>query len=189
MACRETQWGTYVLERNPVAQPVRSERANGLGWGRKSQRRGFSLIELMIVAVVLAIVGAITIPRMSRGAQGASDPGVTQGLAVLRSALDLYQADHGGKYPSGANVSNALLQFTDLRGNVNPVKEGTFVFGPYLRRVPALWVGGAKGSSGIGTAANAESTGVAWIYDPATGAIAANTTIEADAKGILYNSY
>src|SRR5260221_1363528 len=108
MACRETQWGTNVLERSPVAQPVRSELANRLHRGWKSQRRGFSLIELMIVAVVLAIVGAIAIPRMSRGAQGACDPGVSQGLAVLRSALDLYQADHGGQYPSRPNVSNAL---------------------------------------------------------------------------------
>jgi prepilin-type N-terminal cleavage/methylation domain-containing protein len=170
-----------------VSQPVCSEIPNRLR--RSGHPRGFSLIELIVVSLMLAVVGSIAIPRISRGSQGACDPGVMQSLAVLRSALDLYQVDHGGKYPSAANVGDALLQYTDSQGNVSPVREGKYTFGPYLRHLPYLNIGGARGSNGIDVAANAERTGVAWIYDPINGTIAANTTIEADAKGVLYNSY
>ena len=57
---------------------------------------GFSLIELVIVVVIIAIIGAIAIPKMSRGAAGANDAALSQDLAVLRSALDLYATENGG---------------------------------------------------------------------------------------------
>jgi general secretion pathway protein G len=145
------------------------------------------LIELVIVVVIIAIIGAIAIPKMSRGAQGAGDSALIQDLSVLRSALDLYQTENGGTYPAAGNVTNALLQYNDGLGNLSATKTGNFVYGPYLRSVPSLPVGTTrKGSNGI---AAADAAGIGWIYTAATGAINANTTTEADAKGVLYNTY
>ena len=73
-----------------------------------SSRRAFSLIELVIVVVILGIIRAIAIPRMSRGAVGAADSGAISDLAVLRSAIDLYQAEHDGTYPALAKPSARL---------------------------------------------------------------------------------
>src|SRR5436309_15949531 len=89
---------------------------------RRRRGAGFSLIELVIVVVIIAIIGAIAIPKMSRGAAGAADSALIQNLSVLRSALDLYQTEHSGNYPTAANVTNALLLYTDDAGTTPGAK-------------------------------------------------------------------
>ena len=149
--------------------------------------RGFSLIELVIVVVIIAIIGAIAIPKMSRGAAGAGDAALIQDLAVLRTALDTYQAENGGVYPAGDKVSNALLQYNDGNGNLTSTPDATHIYGPYLRAIPPLPVGTTrKGSNGIGVT---DAAGIGWIYTPSTGRIAANTTTETDAAGVYYFGY
>src|SRR5947207_3092912 len=45
------------------------------------RRRGFSFVELVIVVVIVAIIGAIAAPKLSRGAGGARDASVIQSLS------------------------------------------------------------------------------------------------------------
>ncbi len=159
---------------------------------RASMTRGklaFSLIELVIVVVIIAIIGAIAIPKMSRGASGAADSALSQNLSILRQALDLYQTEHSGNYPAVSDMPKALLQYTDDAGVPVGTKDSTHVYGPYLRAVPTLPVGANKGATGIDVQANSGTATVGWVYDPTTGAVKANTTTEADAKGILYSSH
>ena len=158
--------------------------------GTRNRLTGFSLIELVIVVVIIAIIGAIAIPKMSRGAAGAGDSALIQDLSVLRSALDLYQTENGGNYPTLANLSLALTGYNDGT-NSAPVatKDATHIYGPYLRSVPALPVGLAKGGNTFAAAQAAMPTTVGWVYTLATGQIAPNTTIaEVDAKGVVYFS-
>jgi general secretion pathway protein G len=151
------------------------------------QRRAFSLIELVIVVVIIGIIAAIAIPRMSRGAAGAGDSSLIGDLAVLRKAIDIYAAEHGGAFPSVANVTNALAQYSDEFGALSATKDATHTFGPYLRSIPPLSVNcPRKGCTGI---AAADAAGVGWIYDATLGTIHANTTIETDAAGVLYSAY
>ncbi len=155
--------------------------------GKRLGNSAFSLIELVIVVVIIAIIGAIAIPKMSRGAAGASDAALIQDLSVLRSALDLFQTENGGVYPTAANVVTGLTGYSDGAGNVNAAKTSTYIYGPYLKAIPALPVAAVrKGQSGIGTA---DGITIGWIYVAATGSINANTTTEADTKGTLYNTY
>src|SRR5437879_4245392 len=163
--------------------------ANLIHTRRALRRQGFSLIELVIVVVIIAIIGAIAIPRMSRGAAGAADSALIQNLSVLRSGLDLYQTENNGVYPAIGSMPNALLQYNDGAGasaTYSATKDATHIYGPYLRAVPPLPVGARKGGTGI---AAADAAGVGWIYNASTGAVNANTTTEADAKGVLYNTY
>lgn len=150
------------------------------------KRRAFSLIELVIVVVIIGIIGAIAIPRMSRGAAGASDSALTANLAVLRNAIDLFQSEHGGAYPTAGGIVNELTLYTDATGATSATQTGAYIYGPYLRAVPPLPVGAKKGSTGI---AAADGAGVGWIYTAATGKINANTTTEQDASGKLYTAY
>lgn len=150
--------------------------------------RGFSLIELVIVIVIIGIIGAIAIPRMSRGAAGASDAALVANLAVLRNAIDLFITEHEGVIPSAANITSALLQYSDKSGtSFQSTKDTTHYFGPYLRAIPPLPVGAKKGSTGI---AAADGAGVGWLYDATTGHIKANCAdSEVDAAGKQYNQY
>jgi general secretion pathway protein G len=140
----------------------------------KANRRAFSLIELVIVVVIIGIIGAIAIPRMSRGASGAADSGLVADLAVLRSAVDLYKAEHGGVLPAFATFEAKMTTYTDDAGTANATKSSTYYLGPYLRELPKLKVGTTAG----------------WVYDAATGAISANLPdTELDVRGVQYNAY
>jgi prepilin-type N-terminal cleavage/methylation domain-containing protein len=151
-----------------------------------TRRWGFSLLEVVIVVAIIAILAAIGIPRMSRGSKGANDSAVSGDLAVLRNAIDLYATEHGGAFPSAANVNEQLTQYTDASGGVSATKDATHIYGPYLRSVPPLPVGANKGQSKIAALSAGD---VGWIYVAATGAINANTTTEADDAGKLYSAY
>ena len=158
---------------------------------RNAPRRGrtrlaFSLLEMMLVVVIIGLVAAIAIPRLSRGAAGAADSAVSGNLAVLRDAIDRYSVEHGGSFPTAVNVTNQLAQYSTGAGATQATKDGNYMYGPYVRKVPALPVGNKKGSSGI---AAADGTGVGWIYDQTLGNIRANTTTEADSGGNLYSNY
>lgn len=153
------------------------------------KRKGFSLIELVIVVVIIGILAAIAIPRLSRGATGAADSALQGNLKVLRTAIDLYATEHGGTFPSATTIANQLTLFTDDAGTTSSTKTGNFIFGPYLRAVPALPLGSKKGATGIDVAANAATATVGWIYDASTGTIRANTGTETDSKGTLYSTY
>jgi prepilin-type N-terminal cleavage/methylation domain-containing protein len=153
---------------------------------RCARRWGFSLLEVVIVVAIIAILAAIGIPRMSRGAKGANDSALASSLQGLRTAIDMFGAEHAGSFPDGTNINGQLTQYSDASGNVAVAKDTGHIYGPYIRVVPPLPVGARKGGTTIATA---DAAGVGWIYDPVAGKITANTTTEADDAGKLYNKY
>ncbi len=151
-------------------------------------RRAFSLIELVIVVVIIGIIGAIAIPRMSRGAAGAADSSLVADLAVMRSAIDLYKAEHGGTLPAFATFSDKLTTYTNDAGTASATKSTTYYLGPYLRELPTLKVGSNKGQSAV--VATQTGTTAGWVYVEATGAISANLpSTEVDVRGVQYDAY
>ena len=153
---------------------------------RLMNRAGFSLLEVVIVVAIIAILAAIGIPRMSRGSKGANDAALSGNLAVLRNAIDLFSAEHGGTFPTEANIENQLTQYTDVDGATNAAKTTTYIYGPYVRTIPPLPVGTRKGENGI---AAADANDVGWLYDEDAGTIQANTTTEKDEADKLYSDY
>lgn len=151
------------------------------------KNRAFSLIELVIVVVIIGIIAAIAIPRMSRGATGANDNALAGNLAVLRKAVDLYQAEHDGTYPTAANIVDQLTLYTDASGGTSATKTTTHIYGPYLRAIPPLTVPSPRKGGTLIAAADAANVG--WIYTEAAGTVRANTTTEKDAAGKLYSDY
>ncbi len=155
---------------------------------RSLARRGFSLIELVIVIVIIGIIAAIAIPRMSRGAEGANDSALKANLSVLRSAIDLYHTEHEGLYPTAAIV-NQLTTYTNLGGTAQATSDASHIYGPYLSAFPVLPVGTNKGAATVNTSGS-QGGAQGWLYDPATGKVTANLPAgEADKAGKDYNTY
>ncbi len=160
----------------------------------KRRTRGFSLIELVIVVVIIGIIGAIAIPRMSRGAEGAADSALVADLATLRSALDLFATEHGGRYPALAQLPTALTQYSNEAATTIGNKDGAtgVIYGPYMRAIPALPVGAQKGDDGFALLSGGYTAAgnAGWLYNATTGEIRANCDVgEMDAKNKLYNTY
>ncbi len=155
-----------------------------------THHRGFSLIELVIVIVIIGAISAIAIPRLTRGANNSSATSLRGDLTVLRSSIELYRAEHEGKFPTATGISNQLTMFTKIDGtdaNAAANVAGGRIYGPYVRAIPALPVGAKKGGTGI---AAADAAGVGWIYIAATGTINANCVdAEVDQDGNKYNLY
>ena len=153
------------------AAPIGTRGARARGSSVR-HRGGFSLIEVVVVIVLLGIIAAIAIPRLSRGSEGSIEAAAARDLAVLQKAIDLYAAEHDGAFPHPNQIAAQLTQYTDAGGTVSTQKVGSFNYGPYVRKVPPLKAGPNRGNSGIATE---PGSGVGWIYNPVEGTIAPNT--------------
>ncbi|HHT62595.1 MAG TPA: prepilin-type N-terminal cleavage/methylation domain-containing protein [Clostridia bacterium] len=65
--------------------------------------KGFTLIELMVVVVILGILAAIAIPRFADKSQQAAGAAQKADIKILQNAVDMYYYDHN-TWPS-ANMS------------------------------------------------------------------------------------
>ena len=161
--------------------------------GETRPSRAFSLIELVIVIVILAVVAAIAIPRMMRGAQNAGAVALKGDLAVLRNAIELYCAEHEGRYPDDATtLADQLTMYTKSDGtdpdSAFDVASGR-VYGPYIRAIPPLPVGPKAGATGV-QAAPPAGPDIGWIYVGSAGTIRAATKPElVDSDGVPYRDY
>lgn len=108
---------------------------------QKRRRPAFSMLELVIVLAIGAIIGAIAIPRLSSASSDSGTVAYTADLVMVQSAIERYATEHGGQYPTKADFAAQLTRFTDINGSVSAVKTNTHIYGPYLRKVPDLFIG------------------------------------------------
>ncbi|MBM3210417.1 prepilin-type N-terminal cleavage/methylation domain-containing protein [Candidatus Saccharibacteria bacterium] len=74
------------------------------------QSRGFTIVELLIVIVVIAILAAITIVAYNGIQNRANDTAVQSDLRTLRTKIEMYKAEND-LYPAGANSVAELEAF------------------------------------------------------------------------------
>jgi prepilin-type N-terminal cleavage/methylation domain-containing protein len=71
-------------------------------------KKGFTLIELMIVVAIIGILAAIAIPQFAQ-LISKSQEGATKGnLGTVRSALSIYYGDTEGRYPEETGALTSL---------------------------------------------------------------------------------
>lgn len=73
------------------------------------RQTGFTLIEIMVVVVILAILAAAVVPRIMNRPDEARVTKAKQDIRVLESALELYRLDNFN-YPSTQQGLEALIQ-------------------------------------------------------------------------------
>jgi len=160
---------------------------------RSRKNRAFSLVELVLVIVILGIIAAIAIPRISSGSRNAGESVLQANLTDLRNAIDWYYGEHHNKFPGqvgdGTNAAdseaafiNQMTRYSDANGAVSSDKDPLFPFGPYLRgSFPALPVGVNKGKATVTVVSRAgpltanPGDGNGWVYNTQTGEIIANS--------------
>jgi general secretion pathway protein G len=129
----------------------------------QKRRQAFSLVELVVVIMILGILAAVAAPKLLQTSGAATDNGLKQTLTVVRDAIELYAADHGGALP-GADGNAATLK-TDLA----PYLRGTFPECPVGAKDADV-----KMSSGATALAGVASPTEAWHYNYTTGEFIVN---------------
>jgi general secretion pathway protein G len=179
-------------------------------------QKGFTLVELLIVAIILAILAAIIVPQFASTTTDAQESALRSDLAALRAAIDLYRQQHG-EYP-GVNASNGatciggtkgtgtagtalalrdqLVRYSNANGDSCSLQTAgaeNFQFGPYLKedQIPANPITGSAVIE-IVTAGDLEmvgtGAGLGWKYDSTNGKYIANDTNN-DSANIAYDTY
>ncbi len=75
---------------------------------RRRPSRGFTLIEIMVVVVILGILAALVAPNVMRRIDDAQITKVKQDLRAFETALNLYKMDNY-KYPTTEQGLKALI--------------------------------------------------------------------------------
>jgi prepilin-type N-terminal cleavage/methylation domain-containing protein len=83
----------------------------------KSNRRGFTLVEIMIVVAIIALLASIAVPNFLRARKRSEASKILEDLRVLDGATDQYAIDNnktGGTLPSFADLKTYLKTGTTL---------------------------------------------------------------------------
>jgi prepilin-type N-terminal cleavage/methylation domain-containing protein len=178
---------------------------------------GFTLVELLIVAIILAILAAIIVPQFASTTTDAQESALRANLSAIRGSIDLYRQQHG-EYPAfraadggactgtigiGAidtqvGFTEQLTRYTDTDGNACSIGTAAHPFGPYLKDnvIPANPVTGVAtivivktGDAGSGDLELLPDAGQnGWKFDNVSGKFFANDA-GADSQGINFADY
>ncbi len=152
----------------------------------------FSLVEILIVVVLLAIIAAVVIPQFTSASETARNSMLADDLRVFRSQIEVFRAQHMGLcpgYPDGdataeptADAFTAhLVQHTNAACEVSATDSDDYPYGPYLREIPQNPVNQKTTVQIVGDGEafpEAADDSHGWIFQPGT------NTLRADAAGV-----
>ncbi|MBB6430026.1 type II secretion system protein [Algisphaera agarilytica] len=146
---------------------------------RTLKAKGFTLVEILIVVVILGILAAIVIPQFTSASESAKASSIVTQLQTIRSQIELFQIQHNGDYPlltaaTDGTAWDVLTEETNVAGSTT-ITAGETTYGPYLQKAP---VNGFEDSSeiilGTGTALGTAAAGSGWHYNATTGEVKVN---------------
>lgn len=171
-------------------KPLRGKPASG----------GFTLFEILIVIAIIAILAAVAISEFQDDRQKAKESAAKGNLRLLRTAIELYAAEHTGtppgyeggditKTPTSVIFTDQLCRETDSKGTtvssgaVNPL-------GSYLSAIPENPFNNKNTIRMLaGNAEFPEASGTfGWVYKPSIKTIKLDWP-GSDSEDIKYYDY
>lgn len=162
--------------------------------------RGFTLIEILIVVVILGILATVVIPQFSNASNQARENTLKDEMRYLRTQIVVFMAQHRDcppGYPGGDKSEMAteqdfieqLIHYTNEACDVSKTSSSAHRLGPYLSRMPFNPINGKSSVKIVTDSSEMTPDGsTGWIYNPLTQEIVANLT-GADTNGIIYATY
>ena len=89
-------------------------------------QRGFTLVEMLLVLMILGVLAAIVVPKMANRGQDARIKATVTQISAFKTALDMFEVDNG-YYPKGRNGLLDLVQ---------KPRDASNWHGPYLDSIP-----------------------------------------------------
>jgi len=136
-------------------------------------RKGFTLVELLIVIVILGILAAIVIARFAGATKESKESNLKGNLRTIRSSLETFKANSkSNSYPPNLD---------DLwKGTAADVDSKTFLeripIDPFYRSNSVYLATTTFNPGDVSTDRDAKITGTGggWAYDSITGRVCAN---------------
>ena len=91
---------------------------------RARRRRGFTLMELLLVLVILGVLAALVVPKFTNRSKQARETAAKTDVRAIEVALDGFEIDNG-RYPTSEEGLAALIAAPSTATNWN---------GPYLKK-------------------------------------------------------
>ena len=155
----------------------------------RQTRKGFTLIEILIVVIILGILAAIVIPQFTNASKEAKQSSLVTQVQSLRSQIALYKLQHNDNLPGAVGATGTLLSgdpaviggapaadsfwaqmtlYSDITGKTYATKAAagtTPVYGPYMQSIAVNpLTNGSLLKDGAATTAGCD-----FIYDYAGG--------------------
>ena len=134
---------------------------------RHNPRRGFTLIELVVVVLILGIIGAVAAPKMFNTMVTAKQNSAKQSVQIVRAAIEMYKSQQptNSYPPDAASLGTVLI----------PYLKGPFPICSMTNQNSTVFLSATAPLTVVG------ATTEGWIYNPTTGDFGIN-----DAIGITY---
>ncbi|MCD6413251.1 MAG: type II secretion system protein [Elusimicrobia bacterium] len=139
------------------------------------KRKGFTLIELMIVVAIIGILAAVAIPKFANLIRKSKEAATKGSLGALRSAISIYYGDQEGTYPTTLEndlVPTYISEIPTAKTGISTIADSNDVD----------YQNDGSGYQGIGSGGEG-----GWMYDQATsGASAGQVWVDStqfDTKG------
>src|SRR5687768_3156924 len=105
----------------------------------RNMKRGFTLVEILIVVIILGILAAIVIPQFTNASEDARRSSMTSQLQTLRSQIELFKLQHKDQFPGFPAGGGALdpdefwRHLTTKTDELGVASAAATAFGPYLQ--------------------------------------------------------
>ena len=138
--------------------------------------KGFTLVEILIVVIILGILASIIIPQFSTATEQTRDNILKEDLRNIRTQLSIFAIQHRD-IPPGLDASytpdadlfkDHLTGISDIDGTTNETRTNQFCFGPYLSKIPKNPINNMDTVTIMDSVPNECPGTSGWIYIPDT---------------------
>lgn len=144
---------------------------------RNTVAKGFTLVEILIVVVILGILAAIVVPQFTNAANESRVGNIATQVSTIETQLELFAARNNGVYPELTNEADwqALVDAGYFKSIPRNPFDNSFAI---TAGATTLFVN-ADGDEDT-TVSVVYNDGAGWLYNDATGNIAAQAPASAN---------